>query len=204
VAFFSLDAGKPRVWTANTAGGPPRMFAKTEASGLTDFVASPIAWGAKGTLLYQRPGNRMFHMLDPATEREVALARDGSVGWMFGATYSPDETRVALYWNRPPQRGIWILFPATGAEDKVYDGYVFPAGWSPDGLSVYVVDLSDSNSPRLLSIPGSGGDARVLAELPWQTEGVHCASRDGRRFVCAVPQSSSDVWITQHFDADVR
>jgi eukaryotic-like serine/threonine-protein kinase len=166
VAFISLDGGKRRIWSANSAGGPPRVFAKTEASGLTEFVASPIAWGAKGTILYQRPGNRMFHVLDPTTEREVALAKDESVGWMYGATYSPDETRVAVYWNRPPQRGIWILSPATGAEDKVYDGYAFPAGWSPDGLSVYAVDLSNSNSPRLLSI-------RVREETPACSPSCH-------------------------------
>jgi Tol biopolymer transport system component len=202
VAFISVDGGKPRIWSANSAGGPPRLFAKTEASGQTDFVATPIAWGAKGTILYQRPGNRMFHVLDPSTEREVALAKDASVGWMFSARYSPDETRVAVYWNRPPQRGIWIVSPATGAEDKVYDGYAFPAGWSPDGTSIYAVDVSDS--ARLLSIPASGGEARMLAELPWPTDSLNCTTRDGRRFVCAVPQSSSDVWIAQHFDSDVR
>ena len=204
LAFISAEGGKPRIWSATDAGGPPRVFAKTEATGMTDLENSSIAWGAKGTLLYQRPGNRMYHALDPTTEREVALAKDGSVGWMFSATYSPDETRVAIYWNRPPRRGIWILSPATGAEDKIYDGYVFPAGWSPDGLSVYAVELSNSNSARLLSIPASGRDASVLAELPWPADGLNCATRDGRRFVCAVPQSSSDVWIAQHFDSDVR
>ena len=204
VAFISSEGGKPRIWSTSTAGGPPRVFPKTEASGLTDLEVGPISWGAKGTILYQRPGNRIFHVLDPSTEREVALARDGSMSWMFSATYSPDERRVAVYWNRPPQRGIWILSPATGAEDKVYDGYAFPAGWSPDGLSVYAVDLSNSNSARLLSVPASGGNARVLAALPWPTEGLNCVTRDGRRFVCAVPQSTSDVWIAQHFDPDVR
>lgn len=143
----------------------------------------------------------MFHVLDPSTEREVALAKDGSVGWMFGATYSPDETRVAIYWNRPPQRGIWILSPATGAEDKIYDGILFPAGWSPDGTSVYAVDVSNA---ALLSIPASGGEARVIAVLPWPPDDLNCTTRDGRRFVCAVPQSSSDVWVAQHCDPDVR
>jgi Tol biopolymer transport system component len=204
VAFISIEGGKPRIWSASTAGGPPQVFPKTEASGLTDRENAPIAWGAKGTILYQRPGNRIFHVLDPSTEREVALARDGSASWMFSATYSPDETRVAVYWNRPPERGIWILSPATGAEHKIYDGYVFPAGWSADGGSVYALELSNSNSARLLSLPASGGNARVLADLPWAPDGLNCATRDGRRFVCAVPQSTSDAWIAQHFDPEAR
>jgi hypothetical protein len=57
----------------------------------------------------------------------------------------------------------------------------------------------------VLAIPASGGDVRVLATLPWSASGdLNCTTRDERRFVCAVAQSSSDVWLAEHFDPDLR
>jgi len=33
---------------------------------------------------------------------------------------------------------------------------------------------------------------------------LDCTTGDGRRFVCAVTQSSSDAWIVRNFDRDVN
>jgi hypothetical protein len=62
----------------------------------------------------------------------------------------------------------------------------------------------ETSPPRILSVPADGrGDPRVIANLPWATPDS-CTTSDGRQFTCAVRQSSSDVWIVQNFDPDVR
>ena len=202
LAFVSSEGGRLRIWTAGAAGGPPRVFAGTEASAEPNIAQ--VSWGSRGTILYQRPGNRTFHALEPATQREVPLVKDESVGWVFAASYSPDATQVAVYWNRPPQYGLWIMSAAGAAEKRIYDGYAMPAGWSSDGKRVLALVWSDP--ARLMSIPVAGGMAQELALLPWPTSGnnANCTTRDGERFVCAVAQSSSDVWLAQHFDPDLR
>ena len=156
-------------------------------------------------ILYQRPGNRNFHTLNPATEQETPLVKDESVGWIFGPRYSPDGRRVAVYWNRSGGAGIWTVSPIDRAETKVFDGFAVPAGWSSDGKWIYIVE--GRIPARLLAVPASGGEPRALASLPWPftpDNNLDCTTADGRRFVCAVSQSSSDAWIVRNFDPDVH
>ena len=87
LAFNSNEDGTFRLWTASTTGEPPQILRGTEVSGQTNLAGSQVEWGPQGTLLYQRPGNRTFHAIDPATAREVSLVKDASVGFVFNARY---------------------------------------------------------------------------------------------------------------------
>jgi Tol biopolymer transport system component len=206
LAFDSMEDGTPRISIVSAAGGPARTFAKT-LPGTPDrsSVGSPIAWSPDRTILYQRPGNKNFHALDPVSEQETPLVKDESVGWIFAPRYSPDGRSVAVYWNHRLGSGIWIITLADRSETRVFEGFAMPAGWSPDGKWVYVLEGSPA---RIHAVPARGGDARLLTTLPWPYIGgdspLDCTTGDGRRFVCAVTQSSSDAWIVRNFDRDVN
>ena len=205
LAFHLAEGTGWHIASVSVSGGLPRIFAKTVAASADRSAGSPIAWAPDRTILYQRPGNRNFHALNPATEEETPLVADESVGWIFGPRYSPDGRHVAVYWNRQREPGIWIMTPADGTESRVFDGFSMPAGWSADGKWIYV--LEGMSPARLHAVPAAGGASRLLATLPWPYLGVaavlHCTTRDGRRFVCGVGQASSDAWIARNFDPDV-
>jgi Tol biopolymer transport system component len=205
VAFISASGGTFRIWRVASAGGSPRVFAKTEAAAPNEGGAGPLlAWAPAPTILYQRPGNRTFHTLDPATESESAAVSE-STGWIFSPKYSADGRQLAAYWNRLSSGpGVWIVSTALG-ERQVHVGFALPAGWSPDGKFVYIVEAA--TPARLIAVSSTGGSPRVLTELPWPfdfDDNLTCTTSDGRRFVCAVPQSTSDAWIVRNFDPEER
>ena len=90
--------------------------------------------------------------------------KDESVGWIFAPRYSPDGRSVAVYWNHRAGPGIWIITLADHSETRVFEGLAMPAGWSPDGKWVYILEGSPA---RIHAVPARGGDARLLTTLPW-------------------------------------
>ena len=49
-------------------------------------------------------------------------------------------------------------------------------------------------------MPVGGGAAQAVVTLPFDEIGSVSMTPDGRRFVCTVYSSSSDVWIVDDFD----
>ena len=68
IAFSSKHGGVPRVWKVTSRGGTPKPFEQTLLS-----QSLTLAWSPGRSILYQRPGNRNFHFLDPESERETPL-----------------------------------------------------------------------------------------------------------------------------------
>src|SRR4029453_8283327 len=104
IAFASMEGGKPRVAVVGVEGGVLRPFSRTQLSGSLKLV-----WSPHSKITYQRPGNRNFHVLDPATEEETPLVRDSMAGWIFQPRYSPSGEQVVTFWNRAPSPGLWLI-----------------------------------------------------------------------------------------------
>jgi Tol biopolymer transport system component len=79
IAFGSTEGEDAKVWRVGSGGGTPRPFPQTELSASTLHVT----WGPTD-ILYHRPGNRNFHILNPNTEEERPLVEDDSVGHLPG------------------------------------------------------------------------------------------------------------------------
>jgi Tol biopolymer transport system component len=163
--------------------------------------------------------------LDPDTRSEWSLVRDRSVGWIFWPVYSPDGEKIAAHWNRPrdrpPNRGIYVidvkdrrerLLFRTSAAGTAGDS-VRPVGWSADSRWIYVLEgkvlnLRGLTSPlgettteaRILRVAVTGGDVETVMALPFEEIGGVSVMPDGRRLVCAVYYSRSDVWVVDDFD----
>jgi Tol biopolymer transport system component len=215
IAFASTEGGPARVWTMSATGVPMRPVSAGELSDNLD-----VAWGPGRRILYQRAGNQNYYELDPDTPVERTLAKDGAPGWMFAPAYSPQADRIALMWNRPPSRGIWVIDTATRSERLLYSSSarsVRPIGWSRDGAWIHVVEgkfglfrgatsfvgetMTDA---RILRIASTDGVVEPVASLPGDEVGSVTMTPDGRRFVYPVFSSRSDVWIVDDFDVPAR
>ena len=211
IAFASTQGGKPRVWTVHAGGGNPRAVSSSDLSDSFD-----LAWSPGSQVLYQQAGNRNYYELDAETREERLLVRDRSVGWIFSPVHSPDGRKIAVQWNRPSNRGIWVIDTKDRHETLVYKTSVpstMPVGWSADGTSIYAVEGKNSTNrgltaplgetvtdAKILMVPVNGGDVKTVAALPFEEIGSVSMTPDGRRFVFPVYSSRSDVWVVDNFD----
>ena len=199
VAFGSDKDGIRSLWTVDADGTKPRQLGDYQLSPDDDPDLVQIAWSRGGEILYQKPGNRNFGIVDPITGREPLLIPGATVApsWIFSPIYSPDGKRVTFYWNRGRQRGIWVISRSDGVSMLVTPGEsLHPFGWSPDGKLVY---FHRASSAGIFSVPVEGGEPRVVAMLPnniLQT----VATPDGAKFVCNLYEGKSDVWLAENFD----
>jgi Tol biopolymer transport system component len=154
------------------------------------------------------------------------LVNDSSVGWIFSPVYSPDGRSLAVHWNRPrdrpAHRGVYIIDARTRGERLVYAtppagtsaSSSMPVAWSADGRSIYVLEgmaltFRGLTAPggetmteaRIVRVPVNGGEAKAVTLLPFDEIGGVSMTPDGRRLVCAVYSSRSDVWVVDNFDA---
>ena len=210
IAFASNHQGMPRVWTVSVEGGAPRALSSGDMS-----ESFEVAWSPGSAILYQQVGNRNYYELDPSTGVEKPFVSNATVGWMFSPASSPDGHKIAVTWNRPPARGIWIVDVLNHQQRLVYaaaDSTVLPIGWSEDGRAIYAVEGKTSairgrmtplgetmTNARILMIPANG-DPKTIITLPSAEIGGVTMTRDARRFVYTVYTSESDVWIVDDFD----
>jgi len=199
IAFGSRQGGTPRVWMVNSSGGTPRPFQKTESS--QDGFS--LVWSPCTNILYQRPGNRNFDLLNPDTEEESPLVSNDSVGWMFSPCYSPDCKKVAVKWNRkiPPKPGVWLISLEDSSQTFI-SRYFEPIEWSADGNWVYAWVYK--TPPEILRIPVGGGEAKTFVTLPFEKIIAISSSLDGKKIVSTVPETQSDAWLIENFDPEVK
>jgi Tol biopolymer transport system component len=211
IAFASTQGGQARIWTVGAAGLPMRPVSSGDVSDTFDVV-----WGPGQRILYQRAGNQNYYELDPDTASERLLVPDGSPGWLFTPVYSPDATKIAVMWHRPPTRGIWIIDTDAGRERLLYPSSarsVTPIGWSRDGAWIQVVEGKvggfrgatsrvgeTMTDVKILRIALNDGAVETVASLPGDEIGSVTMTPDGRRFIYPVFSSRSDVWIVDDFD----
>jgi len=203
IAFGSDEGGSRKVWIVDTDGAHRRQFAKTH---LTEDLDEPgaITWSPGRHILYQKPGNQNFNILDPETGEEKPLVQNESIGWLFSPKYSPDGKKVAVLWNRL-QRGLWVISLIDNSQTFLSGSrYYDPAGWSPDGSSIYAYDRFGGN--KMLSIPvgptGRGASHTVFA-IPEDIADAS-VSADGKKFVFSAAETKSDVWVVDNFDPAYR
>jgi Tol biopolymer transport system component len=182
-----MDAGgTPRVWTVGASGGDPRPFEKTKAS-------IELAWAPGSRIIYQSPGNRNFHVLDPRTEEETPLIRDDSIGWTFSPHPSPDGTAVAVKWNRigVEEDGVWVISLEDSSERFLQPGRVRPIGWSADSSQVFTSD----GAGRIWRVSRGGGTPDLMWSLSLSNIGGAHITPDGRSLVVTLTEAQSDLWL---------
>jgi Tol biopolymer transport system component/predicted Ser/Thr protein kinase len=204
IAFGSTEGGRPRVWVMDSNGGSARPFASSRLA-----RSLKIAWAPGSEILYQRPGNRNFHSLNPWTEYERALVATDTLGWIFGPRSSPDGKSLAVFWNQTGGVGVWLISAEDSSHTFLYDvdshgsGMTYPIQWSEDGKWIYAWDIGQ-RAQNVLMIPASGGEPETLVTVPFDGIGGVSMTQDAKRIVCAVEETQSDVWVMENFDPEVE
>jgi Tol biopolymer transport system component len=201
IAFVSKQNGSTKVWMVNANGGAAQPLERTNAANSNNR----LSWFPSPEIVYQIPGVRNLSRINGKTQEEQLLIHDPSVGWLpFRPIFSPDGKKIAVHWNRHPDRGIWIISLEPYSEtpllaNKGADNNV-PMGWSQDGKYVYgthgreivKVGIASPNQPvSVVTLPGD------VVEL---SGGM---SPDGRDIVVPVSEAKSDVWVMENFDPAV-
>jgi Tol biopolymer transport system component len=207
IAFGSTKGDKPRVWKISSEGGTPHRYENSE---LSESFGVRLAWSPGSQILYERPGNRNFYILNSTTEAERPLVPNDSVGWMFCPRYSPDGKSVVVHWNRHDKadkniRGLWLISLEDSSQVRISDGLLLPIEWSADGKWIYAWDQS-KRPIKILQIPASGGQPKTHATLSFDdiwADGIS-VTPDGKRIVCAVVETKSDIWLMENFDPEVK
>jgi serine/threonine protein kinase len=196
IAFGSSEGGMSRVWKVGAQGGRLHQFAKSELS-----ETHEVAWAPRSHILYHKIGNRNYQVLNPETEEEAPLVKEESVGWMFTATYSPDGEDLAVYWNRQPTPGLWVIsFKDRSERFTGVEGGIYPIGWSPDGKWIYAHKDND-----YLMIDVESSKIETLPTIPFTIEGeTHYMPTYDQTRVFINIKAQSDVWLTENFDRLVK
>ena len=195
IAFIAQYRGQAHVSTVPVAGGTPMVFKRAFASS----DDPPLAWAPSEWILYERPENRNFGVLDPQTEADRPLIPDDTVGWPFYPAVSPDGDSVAVLWSRDPL-GVWIIDIEQGTERLLIEGEYYPIRWSNDGRFIYA---SGRDTAVLFRIPTEqpAGEGSGPPE-PWRTIDFgprrtgHCNVSSTEALLCEVVESTSDIWIS--------
>jgi Tol biopolymer transport system component len=197
LAYVASVRGAAKVRTVPVEGGRERTYERTQVGEGLD-----LAWAPSDGILYHRPGNRNFHWLDSTSGAEKPLVTNDSVGWMFRPLVSPDRQHVAVFWNREPHRGVYLISSKDGAQTPVGPVNGKPLGWSRDGSSIYV---EEEVSQRIYRIDTRRGRRLLIGINPYKPgHGVgNCELNEQRSTIvllCSVAESVSDIWMVENFD----
>ena len=214
IAFASTEGGAARVWTVSSEGGKLQPVSSGDMSDSYN-----VTWFPGRNILYRQAGNRNYFELDLDTAKEQPLVTNSAVGWMFSPAVAPDGRRVAVAWNRPPHRGVWVIDPRDHSQRFVYKSeaaWTAPIKWSQDGRSIFAVEgktraargltppLGETlTEAKILRIPLSGNPQTIATLRAVEIGGVSMTA-DARRFVYTVYSARSDIWVVDDFDASPR
>jgi len=194
IAFTAWDGDTLRVWTVPAGGGTPKVFKRS-------YVSEPgyVTWSPGREILYQIPGNRNFSLLDPATEAERPLVPNDSVGWMFSASWSPDQEHVAVRWNRRPGGSLWVVSTADTVQRRLFPSDVSPWTWEDSGAGI-LAPMGDS----VVRISYPTGDTTTVARFPAGRIEASDFTPDLRTMVYTILERKSDIWLVENFDPEVK
>jgi serine/threonine protein kinase len=212
IAFCSRQSGAPRIWRMKKPGDPLTAFANSEPA----FAGRAfVSWSSCGEILYLRPGDPNYVVLDPDTGDERPLVATDSIGRVFYPRCSPDGQKVAVVYNprdgRTRINSMWVLSMEDSTRTNLNTKYLQPIGWSSDDGRIYACEIAVGKGPHLgfapviYAVSPEGGEHEPIATLPFDKlyEKVSISS-DGKTLAFVIAESQSDIWLVENFDPNVN
>lgn len=217
IAFSSIRSGHAQILAARISDGVMRAFESTRISTATGH----LTWAPGSAIAYQRTDHQSVNSVDPVSGKESVLIRDSTLGAIHSPAYSPDGSRLAVFWFRVGggESGVYVVDLRRSRAARVGSG-LYPRGWSPDGRYIYfqwpqgpVVYRLDSRSDRKESPPTLGtpdadflpkSQEEFLAPPFQQAECTPVGVTRPDTFVCAAFDFASDIWRVDNFDENAQ
>ena len=93
------------------------------------------------------------------------LIANDSVGWISNPCLSPDNSNIAVFWNRylnnELARGLWIISLEDSSQNLLQKGSIHPLGWSEDNNWICAIN-SDKVPPKILMINANTGTSKIF------------------------------------------
>jgi eukaryotic-like serine/threonine-protein kinase len=192
IAFGGYEDAHVQLQTVAAGGGRPEIIRNSRLPKMAE-----LTWAPARRILHQMPGNRNFALVDPATGQRRLLVGNEATGWLFSPRVSPKGDRVAVYWNRAHQRGLWLISLRDSSQTLLKEGRLAPIGWTEDGAAVLALDWGSGDLHRL-EVTGLAED-----RIRFPFRDAACSSAESFRrglIVCAVPELVADAWMITGFD----
>ena len=183
----------------SSEGGTPTIFKNT-------IVGGNAFWISDVEIFYHKPGKRNFYIFNPVTQENKLLVSNDSVGWILHPRLSDDNESMAVYWNRRPSAGIWIISLKDSSQKLLLNGENYPLKWSKDSNWIYSINISKT-PPEILMVNANTGLTKFISTLPSNKVELNNEvdiTPDGKTIVCAIEETNSDVWMIENFDPDVE
>ena len=101
---------------------------------------------------------------------------------------------------------MWVVSREDDSEFLLQSGDHVPLGWSKDDQWIYFAGYSAEYEHGVyLRIPPTGGTVDTVAVLPDPPSIFDITmTPDGKKFVYAVMEAQSDLWLIEDFDPAMR
>jgi len=199
IAFVSRKGGVRKVWKVSAQGGLPHEYAKTSLSESLDLTWSPCPY-----ILYKKPGNNNYSILNPGTEEETPLIKDTAEGTVSSLQFSPDGKRVAVHWNRQVNPGLWIISMEDSSQKLLKEGAYNPIGWSDDGEWVHAVE-EKAGREEYVKVELKSGRIKELPSIQFEIERyTYQKILNGKPEIFEVGKFISDAWMIENFDPETK
>ena len=119
---------------------------------------------------------------------------------------APDGTQLAAFLGVGRELGMWLLPTGAGAATKLVDGLAWPLAWLDDEAILFVRDpFGGSGNTRIEKVSSAGDAVQTVLVLPFRCDFANLTvSRDADRAVCALRESTSDVYVIDGLDLRMR
>jgi dipeptidyl aminopeptidase/acylaminoacyl peptidase len=195
--FVTNTSGQFNLWRTSTGGGRQQQLTAFESNTVRSVAPAPdgktIVFtadqdGDEFHQIYSLPANGGWP--EQWTEAPQVQHFVSAKGW------SPDGSLLAFAANArvPTDMDVWLR-DRDGNVRKVFGDamYAFPAGWSPDGQQLLVLDFRNTTDTSIHLVDVASGESRELTPHeeettylpgPWARDGsgFYLVSNEGREF----------------------
>ena len=119
---------------------------------------------------------------------------------------APDGKHLAVFLGMGQEQGLWLLPMGAGDVRKLVADLAWPLAWLDEEAIMFVRDpFGGSGNTRIEVASSVDGATETVLELPFRCDfGNLTVSRDGDRVVCALRESTSDVYVIEGVDLRMR